>query len=255
MTAIRICIPVLALAAVLCARPVNAAEILTFDDISAVHGTVISGQYFGSKGVTISVTNPNQSFNIGVAFDSTVSPGSTSDPDLTGPPWSNNNSTQLGNLLIIQENNTGIGDGIADNPDDQAGGNPGFFEFEFAESIDAFGFDLIDVENGEVAGGKVVFFNGANAVGTVQFSDLGLTTGNNSLNVVSPINGANANLSSDTFTRVQIHLGGSGAVDNIVFRNSDPGPIGEIPEPATIFIWSLLAIVLIVAGRRKLAFA
>lgn len=247
-----------ALLFVLCAREAKADVVLSFDDISAVHGTIVDGDY---AGVMISARNASGNGpNLAVAFNSQFG-GSTTDSDLLGPTWRGGNlapDTVLGNLLIIQEAGSGQTGDVINTPDDEGARPAGYLQFKFDDPIGSFGFDLVDVEgtNSGEEPGRVEFFSGDFLVETVLFSALLDETlfGNNSANRVDPINVINANFPIDL---VRIQLGGSGAVDNIRYTPlDDPGPIGEVPESATIWMWVILAFAsLVVLMQRKRAVA
>jgi len=216
-----------------CGAAAHAVPVLTFDP--AVHGEIITNQFAGSHGVTISANNLNRSFDLAVAFDSLMT--GTADPDLEGPPWAGGNlapNTVLGNMLILQENNTGIGDGIADNPDDEGQRPAGDLIFDFATAQTQFGFDLIDVEGTMEENGMVSFFLGGGMVGSpIAFSDITnnaspfydatVTFGDNTANSLGPWNAAD--FGAINFDRVVIRLGGSGAVDNIAVPAPGAGAI------------------------------
>ncbi len=51
-----------------------------------MHGSIVTTQYVGINGVTISAINPNRSHNLAVAFNTLVDPDDTTDDDLVGPP-------------------------------------------------------------------------------------------------------------------------------------------------------------------------
>ena len=210
------------------------AGTITFDETGIVHGTIIDTQFQTPFGVTFSVTNNGSGPDLGVAFDSTAT--GTSDPDLEDEGgWDTGNlasSTILGNLLIIQENNDGTGDGVADDPDDEGSRPAGTITIDFDFLIDSIGFDLIDIEDvTNEAGSVATFLNGGAALKTVNFADfLDLGTfdrdvvyGNNSANRIAPLTAAEMGIGS--FDQVVISMGGSGAVDNITWST--------VPEPAT----------------------
>lgn len=222
----------IALTGALCA-PAFASPILTFDP--AVHGEIITNQFAGSHGITISANNLNRAFDLAVAFDSLET--GTADPDLEGPPWLGGNlapNTVLGNMLILQENNIGIGDGIADSPDDEAGRPAGDLIFDFATPQLLFGFDIIDVEGTMQENGMVSFFLGGGMVGLpIAFSDItnnlssfydaSVAFGDHTANRLGPWTAGD--IGAINFDRVVIRLGGSGAVDNIVIPAPGVGAI------------------------------
>jgi len=208
------------------------AGLIDFEGLS--HGDVVTDQFASSHGVTISAENISRDFDHAVAFDSNAS--GTADPDLEGP-WGGGNlasDTHLGNLLILQENNTGTSDGVADSPDDEGGRPAGSLFFEFAGPIISFGFDLVDVEGvgDEDEPGSVVFSRDGTELGTIDFLDFvardSAVFGNNSANRIAPIGAVDLGGSYSYFDRVEIRLGGSGAVDNIRYT--------RVPGPATLLL-------------------
>ncbi len=246
-------------ALVLCATasafPVQAST-LSFEGLAL--GEHVSDQFLLSDGVTISVVSNGSGPDLGIIFDSFAT--GTPDTDLEGPPWSVGNlapSTQLGNLLVIAENDfDGSMDGFVDLPDDERRGGSIFFEFQ--QPVFSFGFDLIDIEADEfdATAGFVAFFNHDVELFRIGFGDLptidpSIVFGNNSANRIFPIAlpGSNSggrivagNL-QDYVNIIEIDLAGSGAVDNI--------QINAVPEPGT---WGLLgaAMLGLAALRRRL---
>lgn len=202
-------------------------SILTFSGLE--HGRIVTNQFAVSHGVTISAINPNRSHDIAAIFDSTET--GTADPDLEGPPWAGGNlpsTTVMGNLLILSRNDTGAGDGILDNPDDEASRPAGDLIFEYSTVIDVFGFDIVDVD-GSAELGSIEFLLGGSSVGLVEMADFvtndgnpyydaTVQFGNNTINRLQPIS---ASVLGSSFDTVVIHMGGSGAVDNVV-----PSPAG-----------------------------
>lgn len=183
--------------------------------------------------------------DLGVIYNSEYDNGSGDrngeDPDLESPfDGGNIENERLGNLLIIQENDTGdIGDNV--EADDEGKRAAGTLDFYFDAPITELGFDLIDIENTEKGGGYfAVLFNGDNAVGQINFSALDSNTtgnpfydnsiefGNNTANrvAVQQISFWTQNASGgsvESVDRVRFQLGGSGALDNITFT-ATPSP-------------------------------
>ena len=202
---------------------------ITFDDVDLVHGSIVTDQYAGLN-ISILATNVGGGPGLAVAFDSNAS--DTRDPDLEfGNGWSGGNlapDTRLGNMLIIQENNIGCGDGVCNEPDDEGGRPAGSLVFQFDVSVLSFGFDLVDVEDTNSENGSITFYDGFETL-TIDMSTFlaGYELGDNSANQVAPF--VVAELAGiDEIDRVDINLGGSGAVDNVTFL--------PIPEPSTALL-------------------
>ena len=232
---------------------VGNAIALTADFESLLHGEVVSGQI---AGVTIDALNPNRSFDYAVAFDSTQT--NTADADLESNPqgpayWSGGNlvDTELGIMLIIQENDTGCAVGICSNPDDEGRRPAGDLGFSFEVPVLDFGFDLVDIESIAAESGYLEFFQGQSSaiVQLMDFLELGndrydssIVLGNNTANRYAAITAASVGL--ENFDRVVLHLGGSGAIDNIQAT--------LVPEPSTALLLSL-GLVGLAARRRSRA--
>ncbi|QDT62896.1 PEP-CTERM sorting domain-containing protein [Calycomorphotria hydatis] len=249
------------------------AESVNFEGLE--HGRIVNTQY-ASQGLTvITAVNTGGGPNLAAAFDSEEH--WTQDPDLEGPPWSKGNlapSTVLGNILIIAENSWGSSDGILNYPDDEGTSPAGSLFFEFNADIDSFGFDAIDVEGPKKAHGhhagddadyNVTFYDDGNALATVGFDqfitpgdpffDASVKYGNNSANRITPITVAALNaafgLAISAFDMVEIHFGGSTAVDNIYWTFADDGGgTGIVPEPGALSL-SLLGLVSLAAIYRR----
>lgn len=208
---------------------------LSLDLNSLSHGEIV-GEQFVADGVHISGKNPNRPFDEIIIFDSHES--STEDPDLEWKGlWSGGNiqDKDIGNLLIIAENlNDFNDDGLVDRPDDEAGHPAGEFIFEFDYEITSFGFDLIDVEDVEVGGGYfATFYSGGQEFGRsfaeLAEADRSIDWGNRTANHINPIMASDFGI--DTFDKVTITLGGSGAVTGVNFTPA------AVPEPATLLLF------------------
>ena len=203
------------------------ADLLDFSDLA--HGDIVAEQY-ASMGVHISAINPNRPFDIAAIFDTTET--GTSDDDLEDP-WSMGNislSTELGNVLILQEN-----DDI--DPDDEGSRPAGQLIFDFDVLATSFGFDIIDVESADLEHSTLEFFIGGALAESIDFAefeaggtnDNGAIYGDNSINRISEFEVAGG------FDRVVFNLGGSMAIDNIAFTS--------VPTPGSVVLIGLGAAV------------
>ena len=212
------------------------ATTVTFDaDASLVHGRVVDSDFAGQGITSITTTNIGGGPSLGVIYDSDFG-GPTTDPDPLNP-WAGRNiagATDNGNLLIIQENSTGCGDDICNDPDDEGSRPAGSFDILFALPQASFGFDLLDVEDTTNENGSIVFYDGLSTF-SISWSDFeagsgsafevaGMVFGNNFGNRIPEITAGDVGLTK--FDRVVINMGGSGAIDNLVFT----------PEPGTVLL-------------------
>jgi hypothetical protein len=226
------------------AAAVEGATIIDFETLS--HGRIVTAQYSSTGvGVTINAVNYGSGASLAVAFDTAMT--NTPDPDLEGTNWSGGNipaGTNLGKVLIIPANGIDANnDGRIDVPDDEGNRPAGYFRFKFNQHIHSFGFDLLDVETEEFnsTSGYVALYDNANLVGRVGWGELvdplsphyqrGIAWGGKSANRVAPL--TSLDFGGKKFNTVILNMGGSGAIDNIVFDET------LIPEPA---VASLLAI-------------
>jgi hypothetical protein len=207
----------------------GATAVIDFENLPA--GTVLSSVATIHGPVTINGINPALAGNTAVIFDSANPHPSSDDFDLgtenqdfggpgigeggeAGAEFENN--TPHGNILIVAENLTdGNGDGRVDVPDDAITFGS-ILSFDFAgigSTVTMEGMTIIDVEQSEAAA-EVFFFD---ADGNQIGDPIGLPqVGNNGVADVSfgDISGV---------ARMEIHLNGSGAIDNIAFRPDGEG--------------------------------
>jgi hypothetical protein len=232
----------------LAAQGASALTIVTFEGLS--HGRIVDTD-FAAQGISQIITNnPNRSFDFGVIFDTTRT--GTADPDLEDA-WNGGNlasATVLGNILIIQENNTGCGDDVCNSPDDEGNRPGGSFDIRLSSAISGFGFDLIDVESETVEGGAITFYDGANSVTRtwvqLMAADPSIVWGDNYANRIGVMQAASLGLTQ--FDRIVIALGGSGGIDNLVLDDDFP----PVPEPAgAALVGALLAGLAARRGARR----
>lgn len=196
------------------------SETLDFEGL--VHGEIVHAQFEPTHGVSITAENFNRDFDLAVAFDTALR--NTRDSDLESP-WTVGNlapDTHLGMALIIQENNVGTGDGVADRPDDEGRRPAGTLMFQYKTVRDGFGFDVIDLESETAEMSSLDFYLDDVLVRSVdfaeflsggEFGDNSIVYGNNSANRIDVMS-ADA-LGIDGFDAVRINVGGSMAFDNI----------------------------------------
>ncbi|MEM8758423.1 MAG: hypothetical protein AAGF47_11655 [Planctomycetota bacterium] len=219
-------------------------DVLTFSGLE--HGRIITDSTFADEGITIRATNFRLPGASPIIFDTQFI--NTADPDLEGPPWGGGNlpiDTVLGNVIIVPENLVDDDDdGIVDSPDDEGARPAGILEFTFDTPTTEFGFDLIDIEGVVTEMTRLDFFIGGELAGSASLTDLitpgsdffdeTVAFGNNSLNRIAPFqardfipkglgDGPGNGPGPIGFDRVEISLGGSGAIDNVV-TNPVPSP-------------------------------
>ncbi len=217
MRALSVC------ALALAAGSASADVLETIDFNGLVHGEIVNTQYQGSHGVTIDARNYSRSFDLAVAFDTTRT--GTRDDDLEDP-WTSGNlagNMNLGNALILQENNYGIGDGIADRPDDEGSRPAGWIRFSFDEVKTGIGFDILDLESATAEASSLKLYLDGSLVASIDFMDFisagsdvydpSVSYGNNSANRIGVIT-ADA-LGIQGFNTAKFKLGGSMAIDTI----------------------------------------
>lgn len=186
-----------------------------------VHGQVVDNEY-ANLGVEIYGVNQGGGPDRSVAYSST---GMGRDSDLeanfSGGNAANTTGAEAGNLLIIQENNTGCGDGICDQPDDEGSRPAGELYIDFNRAIESTSFDLIDVEQVETTGASLSLLDEDRMViegSELTFESLGqqngATFGDNFYNTISTIFFDALNLTKEVFG-LKFDLGGSGAINNV----------------------------------------
>lgn len=156
--------------------------LLDFEDLAA--GDFVGDQY-QALGVTISST----SWNKPMVFDSSNPTGG--DYDLA--------TSNLGNVLIISEDND------SSDPDDNAGGGGLVFEFDAPSSVNSL--TVLDTEE---KGYINLYDADGNFLGKV---DIPCTKDGGQ---------ATVNIGYDDVAKMEVHLCGSGAIDNVSFTTPDP---------------------------------
>jgi hypothetical protein len=229
------------------------AAVLDFEGFA--NGQIMDVEY--QPVVTITGTNNDSGSGVpdfAVIFDSRLNP--TSDPDLQDPFSSNNPNLpgpfMPGNILIIQENNTGCGDGVCDDPDDEdsrfSDRPTGIISFQFAQAIELISFDFFDIEtaeDGSTDNNRIRLFDDANneiLANTYYTPDTG---GNNLWDQVLFGNPSQGVLD---IARIDVYFGGSGALDNLVYRD-----IPAVPVPTAVWLFGTTLIGLVGFGKRRKA--
>jgi hypothetical protein len=127
---------------------VSGCETLDFDftlgEEEPVPGETLGLQWAGVGVVIATINNTPGHPDKGIIFDSSAPTGG--DPDLGTPGPGVGNDTALGNLMIVAENDTDSdGDGLVDDPDDEAGG--GILRFDFKEPWELCSATIVDTDD------------------------------------------------------------------------------------------------------------
>lgn len=186
----------------------SSAFAVSFNFEGFAKGTWMREQY-AAQGLHISASNPNGP-DKAIIFDSSNPTGG--DTDLATPGYHPSNTTSLGKILIIAENDTdNNNDGLVDVPDDEGDQPAGWIRFRFDDRMTAGSLTFIDIEEN---GGKIEFYQtGVNSpVSTLNIAAMG----DNSVQTM--------NWSNVSYDSMKVHLKGSGGMDNL----------NAVPEPGTI---------------------
>ena len=217
--------------------PFAIADVIDFEDFSA--GTIIDTEY--DSVVDISVINRGGGPNLGVLFDTTAETATGGDADLLGPFNTNNdalsNGFVTGNVLIIQEHADSCNAYTCTNPDDEGSRPAGTFIFDFKDVIILESIDFFDVEtaeNGMTVNNRIRLFDSDDNEIPVAFFTPD-TGGDNMWDQLV--------FNVDGVKRIELNLGGSGAIDNIRYS--------VIPVPAAAWLFGSGLIGLIALARRK----
>lgn len=234
------------------------AAMTTLDFTQYEHGTVLN---FDVAGVSMSafggaVSSP-------VVFDpaqGALDVGNSSDPDLEtlfGAPL---NPTTPGlsagptntipkdfHLVIVQENSTGCGDGVCNDPDDDGYGPNGII-FDFHEAVTLNSIDLFDIDQGTFP--ETISFTLYHTGGTQSFVQISGNQIGNNRSATFDLGQffAQSAGSNDQVEKLKVTLSNSGAVSNLKFTRG-----GDVPEPATygVFGSALVALMLFGAYGRQ----
>lgn len=206
------------LLALACA-PSTLALTIGFDDL--VTGTIVDNEYAGI-GVSINAFNFGGGPDLAVVFDTANPTGG--DNDLGGPfgPGPNNPLGPLdpGNVLIIQESGASCNGTVCTNPDDEGSRPGGQFVIEFDTAVRLDSIDFFDIEIAEAGPGednRIVLFDINGLAFNLDFFTPDTNGDNLWDQVVFGIDGV---------SRIEINMGGSGAIDNIAFT--------PVPLPAAL---------------------
>lgn len=194
----------------LACTPSAFALTIGFDDL--VTGTIVDNEYT-DMGVSISALNFGGGPDLAVVFDTANPTGG--DSDLGGPfgPGPNNPLGALdpGNVLIIQESSASCSATVCTNPDDEGSRPGGRLIIEFATLVRLDSIDFFDIEIAEAGPGednRIVLFDVNGLAFDLDFFTPDTDGDNLWDQVVFGIDGV---------SRIEINMGGSGAIDNISF--------------------------------------
>ncbi|MFH1277044.1 MAG: hypothetical protein ABIK65_01505 [Candidatus Eisenbacteria bacterium] len=210
--------------AILAAATVAPAVTQDFNSLPA--GTVVAGLLPGggtSPGnlfpdFTLDVVNNGGGPSSAILFNSSAPTGGDDDlgtpnQDFGGPGvgpggglgMPGQNDVALGNLLIVAEDIIDVGgDGLVDDPDDEAGG--GVIGFDFIEPTTIFWIKIVDMDDGE--GAAIRLYDAAKSLVATVYA---ATYGDNSAQTID--------LSQyEAITRMEVDLYMSGAIGEIEYR-------------------------------------
>ncbi len=177
----------------------GASVTIDFDGLSA--GTLVDNQF---DGVSIEADGDSTSGNAAMIFDSEDPTGG--DWDLATPGYGYNNNEELGNILIISE------DQDTNDPDDDARGGVITFTFDEAVTVESIG--LLDVDSNEWGGSVVTLVTEG---GTQSFDIDAL--GDNSYQRID--------INTDNVLELRVNMISSGAVTDLVYSTPVEGVYGN----------------------------
>jgi hypothetical protein len=224
--------PLAPLAALLLAFGLSApSSALTLDFYEGLaHGALAVDGFADFGAYSVTVSNPNRSFDYGVAFDSGASGTRDDDLEFAGGWGLGNLDEPLGNILILQENATSCG-AVLCADDENSRPLAGSWTFDFDGLFTTFAVDLLDFGDDGVGAGTIRFLRGTGEVSSFAIHELGsvfpgqnIAFGNRSANRVNfgleDIGGP--------FNGIEITLFGSGALDGLIVDGAT-----QVPEPGT----------------------
>lgn len=195
------------------------AAVIDFDNDGLLPGSIINTQYSGIDGLTISAENFNNSLDLAVIFDSNNVTGG--DRDLGAPFYRGEEIANPGNILIIQEHGP-CSDTVCEEPDDEGKRAAGMFFLEFDAAVILESIDFFDIEEPESMG-SIKLYNPDGELLPDMFA-VPDTGGDNTWDQVV--------FDVGNVKRVEILMGGSGAIDNIAYSAV---PAVPVPPAAWLF--------------------
>ncbi|MFT4938398.1 MAG: hypothetical protein ACI88A_001425 [Paraglaciecola sp.] len=226
------------------------ANITVLDFDSFTDGQIIDSEYLAEYGVSVEsvnyidgiANNGNEVSGRQVAFNTLNNNSYDDDLEYNNNSNDYNNqdsafhytalnlpgytgSSNPGNILILQENGSGCGDGVCDRPDDEGSRAAGYFTFTFSNVVNILNIDFFDIE--DKAGqddsySEIHFFDqDNNEVHQGNFIP-GMGDGQFFRQDFQNITGVK---------RLVLNMPGSGGLDNLAFETTD------VPEPVSIAIF------------------
>ena len=175
-------------------------------------GQIIDDE-FAAFGIQVSAENyaPGHP-DLAIIFDSANPTGGDDDLATPNPAGHPSNTVPYDNILILAENDIDLdGDGLIDNPDDEAHRPAGYLHFSLGGVYEAADFVFIDTEE---AGGTVEFFLSGGSVGSVPIPAIPNAA-------VVPVSFSDAD-----FDAFQVNLAGSGGLCQFEL----------VPEPSSLLL-------------------
>ena len=168
-------------------------------DVEPVRGEPLGDQWQASRLAIDTVNNDPSHPQMSVAFDSAAPTGG--DPDLATPGYGVGNTEPLGMLMVIAENDVDTdGDGMVDDPGDEAAG--GVMRFRFDGGVRATAATLVDIDDPAPTELRFLVGDGLDVV-TVGVPNLG---DNSVQRMTFDVRDVRA---------IEVHFGGSGALASL----------------------------------------